>query len=88
MTALITAALLLITTPAIAYVGPGAGLTAIGTLIALVGAVLLAIVGFLWYPIKRLMRKKSPEEPVADSVAAAPSETDGEAARPDAKRPE
>lgn len=39
-----------------AYIGPGAGLSAIGTLIALIGAVLLAIVGFLWYPIKRLLR--------------------------------
>jgi hypothetical protein len=40
-----------------AYVGPGAGLSAIGTLVALVGAVLLAIVGFVWYPIKRLLRR-------------------------------
>lgn len=37
-----------------AYIGPGAGLAAIGTAIALVGAVLLAIAGFVWYPIKRL----------------------------------
>ena len=43
--------------PAYAYIGPGAGLTAIGTVIALVGAVLLAIVGFVWYPIKRLKAK-------------------------------
>jgi hypothetical protein len=37
-----------------AYFGPGAGITAIGTVIALIGAVFLAIVGFIWYPIKRL----------------------------------
>lgn len=40
-----------------AYVGPGAGITVIGTLIALVGAILLAIIGFVWYPIKRLRTK-------------------------------
>lgn len=40
-----------------AYVGPGAGLTAIGTMLALVAAVLLAVVGFVWYPLKRLMGK-------------------------------
>jgi len=40
-----------------AYIGPGAGMGAIATVIALIGAVLLAIVGFLWYPIKRLLRK-------------------------------
>ena len=42
---------------AFAYVGPGAGLTAIGTILALISAVLLAIVGFIWYPIKRILRK-------------------------------
>jgi hypothetical protein len=42
---------------ALAYIGPGAGITAIGTAIALVGAIVLAIVGFVWYPIKRLRAK-------------------------------
>lgn len=41
-----------------AYVGPGAGLTAIGSFIALVLAVIVAIFGFLWYPIKRIMNKR------------------------------
>lgn len=39
-----------------AYVGPGAGLTAIGAALAFVGGIILAIFGFLWYPIKRLLR--------------------------------
>jgi flagellar biogenesis protein FliO len=47
----------LFASPAFAYIGPGAGITAIGTLFALIGAVLLAIVGFIWYPIKRLFQK-------------------------------
>lgn len=41
-----------------AYVGPGAGITAIGTVIALLAAVALAIVGFVWYPLKRLFAKQ------------------------------
>jgi len=40
-----------------AYVGPGAGIAAIGTVIALIGGILLAIVAFIWYPIKRLLAK-------------------------------
>lgn len=40
---------------ALAYIGPGAGIGAIGTVLALIGAVLLAIVGFVWYPVKRLI---------------------------------
>lgn len=46
------------TTTAIAYVGPGAGLSAIGSVLALLGAALLLIVGFVWYPVKRMLRKK------------------------------
>ena len=58
-------ALLLIAaaTPAAAYIGPGAGLGAIGTVIAVIGAVLLMIVGFVWYPVKRMLkRRKAPVE--------------------------
>ncbi|MCV3273628.1 hypothetical protein [Roseobacter sinensis] len=53
-------AILLVLMPAAAqaYVGPGAGLTAIGTMIALLAALLLAIVGFVWYPIKRMRRAR------------------------------
>ena len=40
------------------YVGPGAGLSAIGTILALIGALFLALFGFLWYPIKRLLAKR------------------------------
>lgn len=48
--------------PALAYVGPGAGLTAIGTMIAVIAVVILALVGFVWYPLKRLLRKKHTDE--------------------------
>jgi hypothetical protein len=40
----------------LAYIGPGAGLTAIGAALAFVGAIVLAVIGFIWYPIKRLLR--------------------------------
>jgi len=43
---------------ALAYIGPGAGLSAIGSLLALIAAVALAVVGFVWYPVKRLMRRR------------------------------
>lgn len=49
--------------PAVAYVGPGAGLTAIGTVLALVAALLLAVVGFVWYPIRRLRRRRHDNQP-------------------------
>lgn len=44
--------------PALAYIGPGAGISAIGAALALLAAVFFAIVGFVWYPVKRMMRKR------------------------------
>ena len=40
-----------------AYVGPGAGLSALGALFALISSVFVAIFGFIWFPIKRLIRR-------------------------------
>lgn len=49
---------ILIAQPAMAYVGPGSGIAALGAFIAIVAGVIAAIFGFLWYPIKRLLRKR------------------------------
>lgn len=48
--------LLLLPRAAAGYIGPGAGLTALGAAVAFVGAVVLGIFGFVWYPIKRLYK--------------------------------
>lgn len=53
--------------PAMAYVGPGAGLSAIGAFLAIIVGVIVALFGFVWYPFKRMMRKrKSSAETQAD----------------------
>ena len=51
-----------------AYVGPGAGLSAIGSSIALIFGVFVAILGFIWYPIKRLLRGKQGATLEDDSI--------------------
>jgi len=45
------------TSAANAYIGPGSGLSAIGSLVSVVAAVFLAMAGFVWYPLKRLFRR-------------------------------
>jgi membrane protein implicated in regulation of membrane protease activity len=44
--------------PAHAYIGPGVGLGAIGVTIAIVLGLVLLVAGFLWYPLKRLFRRR------------------------------
>ena len=53
-----------------AYVGPGVGLSAIGSVLAFIGAVFLLIVGFLWYPIKRLIKRKPDKNPGPGNTAS------------------
>lgn len=48
--------------PAMAYIGPGTGLSAIGAFLAVVAGIIVALLGFIWYPIKRLLRKKKPRD--------------------------
>ena len=47
----------LIPMPLYAYIGPGAGLSAIGAFIAIIAAIFVAIFGFIWYPLKRFWKK-------------------------------
>jgi hypothetical protein len=56
------------------YVGPGGALSAVGTFVALLLAVVFAIVGFVWYPLKRLWRalRKRSQPSVGAADAAAP----------------
>jgi len=65
----ITVLAALAATPAAAYIGPGAGIGALGTVIALFGAIAMLIVGFVWYPVKRMIkgRKASAQPDQADA---------------------
>jgi hypothetical protein len=44
--------------PALAYVGPGGGLTAIGAFLAALVGLVVAAFGFLWFPIKRMRKNR------------------------------
>ena len=53
----VTALLLAMPQNTEAYIGPGAGVAAIGTVVAFIAAVFLAILAFIWYPIKRVLAR-------------------------------
>jgi hypothetical protein len=41
-----------------AYVGPGAGVGMIGSLLAVLGAILLAVVGLILWPLRMLRKRR------------------------------
>lgn len=53
---LMGAALLLTPAVAAAYGGPGSAISAIGAFLAVVAALAAALLGFVWFPIKKLLR--------------------------------
>lgn len=54
-----------------AYGGPGSVITGIGAFLAVLAALVAAIFGFLWYPLKKLIR----------AMRGGPEQGDDEAAR-------
>ena len=66
MRPIIVVVLTLTSMTAYAYVGPGLGLGVIGVLLGGILAVLLAVAGVVWYPVKRLLKKMKPAGPRSD----------------------
>lgn len=60
-------AALLAAGPALAYMGPGAGLGMLGSLVAVIGAVILAVLGILILPVRMLLKKRRKGVPPAGS---------------------
>jgi hypothetical protein len=66
----IAALLLAFPEPAMAYIGPGGGMSAIGVFLALAAGIIAALLGFVWYPVKRLIRKvKQSQRPAPDETS-------------------
>lgn len=49
--------------PASAYIGPGLGAGAVGAVLGVIGAVFLALFAVVYYPIKRMLRRRRKPEP-------------------------
>jgi hypothetical protein len=63
-------------TPALAYIGPGAGITMLGALWGVVAAVALALGAVLFWPVRALLRRRG--RPAA-AAAATRGDDDGAA---------
>lgn len=61
-----------------AYGGPGSVVSGIGALLAVLAAIGAAIFGFLWFPLKRLVKRMHAASGEDDSVAQAREAAGGE----------
>jgi uncharacterized membrane protein HdeD (DUF308 family) len=59
--------LLIMPSMAFAYVGPGAGITMIGTLIGIVVVIFGAIGAILYWPVRAMLRKKKNAAAASDN---------------------
>ena len=50
--------LLSMTTPALAYIGPGMGIGAIAVVFGVLGAIVLALFAVIYYPMKRMIKAR------------------------------
>lgn len=53
-----------------AYGGPGSVISGIGAFLALVAALLASLLGFIWFPLKRLYQKIAGDEDPSTEAAA------------------
>ncbi|MFT5663610.1 MAG: preprotein translocase subunit SecF [Gammaproteobacteria bacterium] len=54
---LVGALIMLFTTTAHAYIGPGASAGTIAVVLGIIASIFLAIVAIVWYPLKRLIKR-------------------------------
>lgn len=45
-----------------AYIGPGLGVGTIGVILGVLASIFLAIFAVVWYPIKRLLKKRKQQD--------------------------
>jgi hypothetical protein len=46
-----------------AYIGPGAGISVLGSLLAVLGTIVLAIGAILFWPIRKLLKRRKGKAP-------------------------
>lgn len=69
------AVLLMASFPSFAYMGPGAGVTAFGCLLALAAGIWYTFKGFLWLPLKRMLSKRTEATPETNEHSSSADET-------------
>ena len=66
----LTTALYAVTMPAYAYLGPGMGAGTIAVALGILGSIFLALFAVVYYPFKRMLKRKKAEKELRQISAA------------------
>jgi len=62
---------MLLTTPAIAYIGPGAGISVLGSLLGILATIVVAIGAIVMWPLRKFLKKR--RQPSSDAAKTEPA---------------
>jgi membrane protein implicated in regulation of membrane protease activity len=72
--------LLTMASPALAYIGPGAGISVLGSLLGILATIFVAIGAILFWPLRKLLkRRKTRRDSLASMDSADQSDADANA---------
>ncbi len=60
--------------PAHAYIGPGAGAGTIAVVLGILASIVMAFFAILWYPVKRLLKKRKVARQAAGAAKSGSAE--------------
>jgi len=69
-TTVLTLFLLCLSFSASAYIGPGAGISVLGSLLGILATIVLAIGAILMWPVRKMLKRKKARAAEAESAAA------------------
>ena len=59
--------------PLHAYIGPGAGISVLGSLLGILATILVAIGAILFWPVRKLLKRRKAAAKTTESTAADPT---------------
>jgi len=74
---LLTCILLASVSPALAYIGPGAGISVLGSLLSILATIVLAIGAIIFWPVRKFMKRRKARRESAGGAEVAQAVGDG-----------
>jgi len=71
---LVLSLFLAVSSPALAYIGPGAGISVLGSLLGILGTIVVALGAVVLWPIRKVIKRRKQQKQTAEEANPGPSE--------------